>query len=258
MELQKINEALNSYIRPQTFPVAAKMVGSVNDIPGKAKMPKRDLGIAIPVCQGIALARRYGWLMAMGKEDMLCPLGALTLGFLPAKEKFLDGSFNFPFWVKSQDARAKISRNLPRFEYGKYTHLVVAPLHRADFEPQVIIVYANPAQLSRLIQAATCGTGEPIVSSSVGGLACFTYITQAILADRCQLIVSGAGDRVMAQTQDHEATFTIPLSKVDGVVKGLEASHKAGARYPTLSFLTFQAEFPPSFDELMDYLSQGG
>jgi len=256
MELQKINEALNSYIRPQTFPVAAKMVGSVNDIPGKAKMPKRDLGIAMPVCQGVALARRYGWLMAMGKEDMLCPLGALTLGFLPAKEKFLDGSFNFPFWVKSQDARAKISRNLPRFEYGKYTHLVVAPLHRADFEPQVIIIYGNPAQISRLIQAATHETGKPIVSSSIGALACSEEITRPILTDQCQFIVAGGGDRVIAQTQDHELSFAMPISKAAAVVEGLEATHKAGMRYPTASFLTFKAGFPPAFSELMDYLRQ--
>ena len=37
---------------------------------------------------------------------MLCPLGALTLGFVPAKVKFLDGSFRIPLWLKDQDARA--------------------------------------------------------------------------------------------------------------------------------------------------------
>ena len=237
--------------------MAVKMVSSTSEIPGKGKRPKRDLGMPMPVCQSIALARRYGWLIAMGVEDMLCPLGAVTLGFLPAKAKFLNGSFNVPFWVRNQGVRAKISRDMPRLEQERYTHLVAAPLNRVDFEPQVIIIYGNPAQISRLIQAVIYGTGEPIISSSIGGLTCGEEIARPILTDQCQLIVAGGGDRAIAQTQDHELSFAMPISKAEAVVEGLEATHKAGMRYPTPSFLTFKAGFPPAFSELMDYLRQG-
>jgi len=194
--------------------------------------------------------------MAMGEEDMLCPLGAVTLGFLPAKERFLDGSFEEPFWVKSQEARAKMMQNLLRLEYGKYTHIVVAPLHRAGFEPDVIIVYGNPAQISRLIQSAVCATGEPIVSSAAGGLACGSEITVPIVTDQCQVIMVGGGDRAIAQTQDQEAAFAVPASKVETLVQGLEETHKSGMRYPTPSFLMYQAQFAPVFGELMGYLRQ--
>jgi len=258
LELKKISEALDSYIRPGPFPVAVKMLGSAGEIPEKARMPKRHLGTAMPVCQGIALARRYGWSIAMGEEDMLCPLGALTLGFVPAKSKFLDGSFNVPFWVKNQDIRAKMAQGMPRLEQGKYTYLVAAPLNRADFEPQVIIVYGNPAQIARLIQAAVYGTGEAIVSSASGGFACGGEITQTILTDQCQFVVVGGGDRMIAGAQDHEVSFATPMSRVEALVEGLEATHRAGMRYPTPSFLTFKPEFPPSFGELMDYLRQDG
>jgi hypothetical protein len=44
--------------------------------------------------------------MLMAKENMPCPLGALTLGLVPAEEKFLDGSFTIPSWLKSQEVRA--------------------------------------------------------------------------------------------------------------------------------------------------------
>lgn len=256
MELQGIRQALDSYVHPGTFPVAIKMVSSVGEIPQKARMPKQNLGTPMPLCQGIALARRYGWLMAMGSEDMLCPFGAVTLGFLPAKAKFLDGSFSVPPWVNNQDVRARITQGLPRLEPKRYTHLVAAPLNRAEFEPQVIIVYGNPAQISRLIQAAIYGTGEPIISSSFGGYACAEEITRPILTDQCRFIVVGGGDRTMAQTQDHEVCFAIPISKVEAIIEGLEETHKRGMRYPTPSFLTFKAEFPPAFAELMDYLRQ--
>ncbi len=256
LQLQEIDEALGRYIRPGTFPVAVRMLTSAREIPEKARMPKRDLGTAMAVCQGVALARRYGWSMAMGEADLLCPLGVLTLGFLPVKPKFLDGSFDIPFWAKNQDVRARIAQGIPRLEQGKYTHILVSPLHRAHFEPQVIVVYGNPAQIARLIQAAVCRTGVPIVSSSLGALACAGEITQTILTDQYQYLVVGAGDRTIVQTQDHELSFAIPISKAEALVEGLEATHKVGMRYPTPSFLTYRPSFPPSFDELMDYLRQ--
>ena len=171
MDLQRIRQALDSYVRPDTFPVAIKMVSSENEIPEKTRRPKRDLGTPMPACQGVALARRYGWLIAMGKEDMLCPIGAFTLGFVPVKPRFLDGSFNIPFWVKNQDVRAKLIQGAPQLEQGRYTHLVAVPLNRAGFEPQVIIIYGNAAQIARLIQASVYGTGVPVVCSSVGAFA---------------------------------------------------------------------------------------
>ena len=256
MKLQEIDEALGRYIRPSTFPVAVRMLTSVSEIPEKARMPKRDLGTMMSLCQGIALARRYGWSMAMGEADMLCPLGALTLGFLPVKPEFLNGNFDIPFWAKNRDVRARIAQGIPRLEQGKYTHIVASPLQRAHFEPHVIVIYGNPAQIARLIQAAVCQTGEPIVSSSLGALACAGEITQTILTDQYQFLVVGAGDRTIVQTQDHEASFAIPISKAEALVEGLEATHKVGMRYPTPSFLTYRPEFPPSFAELMDYLRQ--
>ena len=257
MELQKINEALNSYVRPQTFPVAVKMVSSASEIPEKARMPKRDLGVTMPLCQVIAIARRQGWLMAMGKEDMNCPLGALTLGFVPAKEHFLDGSFNIPFWAKSQDVRAQMNQGLPRLEYGKYTYIIVAPLHRADFKPHIIIIYGNPAQLSRLIQSTVYTTGEPNVPSNMmSGFSCGAEITAPILSEQCQVSIAGGGDRTIAQTHDHEAAFTIPMSKIAAVVEGLEETYKIGMRYPVHSFFTYKAAIPENFNKLMDYLTQ--
>lgn len=256
MQLQKINEALSTYVRPGTFPVAVRMAKSAAEVPEKARMPKRDLGITMAICQGISIARRLGWLMAMGKEDMLCPPGAIGLGLVPAKQKFLDGSFNVPFWLKNQEMRAKMNRNLPRLEYGKYSHVVMAPLHRTDFEPHVIIIYGNPAQISRLVQSAVYATAEPVVSSNAGGFACGSEITVPILTDKCQVIIAGGGDRAIAQTDDHEVAFAAPTSKIEAILEGLEATHKAGMRYPTPSFLMYQAQFPPPFAELMEYLLQ--
>jgi len=255
-EIQKLNEALNTYFRPQTFPVAVKLVSSASDIPDKTRISKRDLGITMPLCQGVSIARRQGWSLAMGKDDMLCPLGALTLGFLPAKDKFMDGSFNVPFWVKSQEIRAKMCQSLAKLDFKKYSHIIMAPFHRADFTPDLAVIYGNPAQISRLVQSIVYATGEPVTSMSGGGFACGSEITVPILTNKCQVVVTGGGDRAIAQTQDHEVAFAMPWAKADAIAEGLEGTHKAGMRYPTPSFLMYQAMFPPAFAEVTEYLAK--
>ena len=252
--LNRLDEALNAYVRPQSPPVAVKMVTSADEIPEKARIPTQHLKMPMPACQGVALARRYGWTMALGKEDMLCPIGAVTLGFVPAKAKLLNGDLLVPAGVEDKATRAKIMQSLPRLEHGKYSHLVAAPLSRADFEPQAIVVYGNPAQVLRLVQSAVYAGGVSIATETFGSAACAGYITKAILADECQFVLPCAGDRAFALTQDHEVVFAMPMSKVETVMRGLEMTHKAGQRYPIPSFLTFKPTLPPSYQEALKYL----
>jgi len=254
VELTRISQCLDTFVRPATSPVAIKMIGSAEEIPERAKMPKRDLGATMPLCQGLALSRRHGMIIAMGKEDMLCPVGAVALGLLPAKPKFLDGTFGIPFWVPTQEMTAKLARGMARLEAGRYTHVVAAPIERAAFEPDVIVVYGNPAQIARLIQATVYVTGEPVISRSAGGFACAEQIARTMLTGQCQYVIAGGGDRVIAQAQDDEASFALPISQADALAEGLEEGHKRGVRYPTRSYLTFGAVMPKSFGQMMEYL----
>ena len=208
----------------------------------------------MPLCQGLALARRHGMVIAMSKEDMLCPIGAVTLGLLPAKPKYLDGSFGIPYWVPTQEMAAGLASGMARLEAGRYSHVIAAPIERAAFEPDVIVVYGNPAQIGRLIQAAVYVTGEPVVSRSAGGYGCSEQISRTMLTDQCQYVIVGGGDRALALTQDHEASFALPMSQADALAEGLEGSHKRGARYPTRPYLTFTATMPKSFGQMMEYL----
>jgi hypothetical protein len=41
---------------------------------------------------------------------------------------------------------------LPRFEEGRYAGIISAPLKTANFEPDLVLVYSNTAQLRNMIQ----------------------------------------------------------------------------------------------------------
>ena len=256
IEMEAVNKALNLYVRPQTFPLAIRMYQRDEELP-RVRFPKRDLGISVTVCQGIAMARRYGWTIAIGKDDQSCPHGAVVLGFVPAKG-YLDGSFAEAVGLMPKEKFAKTAQSLSRLEYDKYSYMVAAPLHIATFEPHLILLYGNPAQVARLVNGAIAITGDVITSTTSGGTACSGLIARTMLSDQCQFILTGSGDRYFALTQDHELAFTMPLSKVESTIQGLKIGHESGIhRYPTPSFLRFEGQLPTTYYKFLELLKKG-
>ncbi len=256
MDLKTVNEALNLYVRPQTFPLAIRMCQSGEELPDKVRIPQRDMGTAIALCQGIGLARRYGWTIAIGRDDQSCPHAAFVLGFVPGKG-YLDGSYGESIGMGPKERLAQIAQNISRLEYGKYSYLLAAPLNIANFEPHLIIVYGNPAQVARLVQGAVALEGGILTSTAGVGIACSGFIARTMLTDECQFVLAGAGDRYFALTQDDELAFTMPLSKVESTIQGLETGHKSGLhRYPTPSALKLEQGLPSIYYRWLELLKK--
>ena len=58
-------------------------------------------------------------------------------------------------------------------------------------------------------------------------------------------------------TQDHELAFTIPMSKVETTIKGLEKGHQSGMhRYPTPSSIKLEGVLPPAYEKLSALLRE--
>lgn len=230
MDSKQLNDALNYYVRPQTFPLALKLCRSESELPERVRMPVRDLGYQVTICQGIGIGRRYGWTLAIGKDDQCCVGGALAMGFL-------------------SEAPAGMTADPERtLDFGKYSHLLIAPIHSATFQPDVVVIYGNPAQAMRLVQSASPGLGQAVSSVAASGMDCGDVVARTTICDECQFILPSGGDRVYGSTQDHEVIFTMPLSKAEAVVQGLENTHKAGFRYPVLTDLRYRPELPPFLD----------
>ncbi|GAB6271528.1 MAG TPA: hypothetical protein DHO02_02855 [Syntrophaceae bacterium] len=141
MDLKQVNDTLNTYIRPQTFSVAIKLFTAQEALPAKVKIPVKDLGYQIALCQAWGLSRRYGWTVAVGKDDQCCIGGHVAMGFM-----------DNPPQIGSGDAEN-------RHESGTYAYMASAPIDRADFEPDMICLYVNSAQAMRLAQSAVNGGG---------------------------------------------------------------------------------------------------
>lgn len=235
MDLKQLNEKLNLYIRPQSFPLALKLYQSESELQEKVRMPVRDLGYQVTLCQAIGIARHYRWTLAIGKDDQCCIGGGLAMGFIDKSPE------NTQFPVPAEKC----------FEPGKYSNLLIAPVETAGFEPDIIALYGNPAQIMRLAQAAgsTRQVVSAVASPAIGGVCCGDIVARTSLSDECQFILPSGGDRSFGGTQDHEVIFTMPWSRIEAVAKGLEDTHKTGNRYPILVDIRHQPTLP-SFLEI--------
>ena len=144
-------------------------------------------------------------------------------------------------------ARARVE-GLSRLEPGEFPTLVFSPLARTRVEPQVVVVYGNPAQVMRMVHAASRWTGDT-VAAGFGGIAgsCNEGFIRTFREDAPRVALPGNGDRVFAATRDDEILFAFPASWAERIVEGLETTSASGVRYPIPTMLEY--ELP--FDRLM-------
>lgn len=250
----KLDNALNKYVRVSSFTVAVK-VAQEEIIPVGAKRPSLFLGHPINICQGISITRRYGWFLGFLKEDHACSISHVIMGLVEEPDFIKNGSVVYPLYAESLKAGANTQMAVPHMPLGKIRSILLAPLNRADFEPDVVLIYGNPGQTVRLIQAALYKEGGKIESHFMGRAACGAEIVTPLLTKKCNVIVPGGGEKVFAQTGDDEMVFAAPKEKIDDLIYGLEATHRAGAaRFPVPQFgLRIKPAFPKEYMELEKY-----
>jgi len=242
-EWQELGKELVNYIKPETFPTAVKFMRRKNEITDGTRTPLKDLRVKIAHCQAQAIARKYGWTIAMSKEDLGCAISAHTYGWEPANT---DGAVKFLLkmnYAADSKAANTILQSFRSLKQGQFEAVVYSPLERTKIEPDVILIYLSPAQLMRCLHGSTYHTGKPITCSFSGlAASCTEGVIAAFLDQSPKVVVPGNGDRVWATAQDHEMVYALPSSYLKPLVEGLTKTHEKGIRYPVPAFLRYQPE----------------
>ncbi|HEX4835413.1 MAG TPA: DUF169 domain-containing protein [bacterium] len=250
MKPDDVNTEIEKYIRPQTFPLGIRMVRPGEALPEGVRIPSRDLGIQVAICQTFSIARRYGWALAVGRDDLSCPLAKTAFGFEPVLPYYAEGNLACGMYAATPEAAARTEAEVPKFTLGEYERIIVAPLGRAAFEPHVALVYANSAQVMRLVAAALYHGGGRLHSSFAARLDCADAVIETMHSGLPQVILPCYGDRIYGQTEDHEMAFSFPWAQAEGLVSGLQGTQKGGVRYPIPSWLRYTGQFPEKYRRL--------
>jgi len=215
-------EEIHQQLALQSPPLAVKMLESLEDIPEDAKRPKKDFGVCLAQCQAFAFAERYGMSITVLKEDMWCPEPVIGYGLEEPPGFFLEGRNRYPDGVESLEAGANWARDFPRFEVGKYIGIASAPLATAGFEPDLVLIYCNALELTRLLLGTAYQDGRDITSQLSGHSGCVYAVVPSMQTGECYVSVPCMGIRQYGGCQDDKMVFTVPIAKLEALIVGLK------------------------------------
>src|SRR5690554_928864 len=114
-------------------------------------------------------------------EDHWCWAPLIGFGLV----EFDENHESFPLISKflgiaDPEATQRFLRDFPRLKYGKYIGLVAAPLKSAEFEPDLVLIYATNAQLRKILMAVKFTRGE-LVSSQFDAIDSCVYSTIPVI-----------------------------------------------------------------------------
>lgn len=112
MSTQELNEAIEKYVRPDSFPVGIMILRDGEPMPAGTERPSRDMGVKITICQAVAFARHSGWTIVMGGDDLSCPIAQVAFGY----------------------------EDMPKFTAQERGMYMAFPLGRAPVVPDVLVV----------------------------------------------------------------------------------------------------------------------
>jgi uncharacterized protein (DUF169 family) len=237
----KIGKGLEELLRPQTYPLAVKLVKDESEFPEKT----RRFDAKVAVCQAFTVARRYGWTVGLTGEESECIAANIAYGWTDMP----DESYMVKFYLKGgyvadEEGAKTIIQNIDRLEPGEYCGMVISPLTRTKIVPDVILVYGNSAQILRLIQGAMYRKGEKVKAelSGIGG-ACISGVIRAFKSDEYQVVVPANGERTFALNTNDEMIFAIPASRAVEIVNNMQKQRFA--KYP----IPVRMQMPPQFPE---------
>jgi uncharacterized protein (DUF169 family) len=203
-DYNRYGEELENILGLSTSPIAVKMLESEADIPKGAVRPKRDRGYHLAQCQAFALSRRDRIAVAMLKEDNWCPGAVISYGLIQIPD----------------DPAARAQNTGECFEYGKYIGILTAPLKKAAFEPDAVIIYCDTNQL-RIILLSLKMEERQLVKSNFFPFSCSNSIVPVMLHGEYWINLPDPGEYARALTIPGEMMFSVPREKLTALVENL-------------------------------------
>ena len=127
-------------------------------------------------------------------ENETC-FGKQTLGMVTGGPAFAkSGELGVKFEL-FQDARAnkRLSQANPGLPDGTVSHVLFAPLKYLTFEPDLLIIMAEPRQAEIVLRAMTYSTGELYESRSSAALSCAWLYVYPYTSGRVNFFTTGMG-----------------------------------------------------------------
>jgi dephospho-CoA kinase len=221
---------LERLMRLRSFPVAFKLLEdktALAEIPFIRRMKNKST-----LCQLISLVRNFDWTIGADLDDFMSVMCASIIGLTDIPDYMKDGTFRSIVWTKSRADGKKFENAIPRLPVDKYEAVALAPLVYNPFDPDIVLIYANPAQIMLLINSLQFEDYEVMQFNCVGETSCSDAIARCYLDGKPSVTIPCYGERRYGHAQDDEMVMALPAEMMDKALRGMEALYRRGIRYP--------------------------
>lgn len=251
MDWEKPVRRLEQLMRLKSFPVAFKMLEKKEDLDGIPFL--RRPGGKATLCQLVTQVRSFDWTVGADADDFVSAVCPSIIGLSDTPDVFKDGTFRSIVWVKTREDAQKYEASIPRLPLNRYEAVVMAPLVYNPFDPDIILIYANPAQMMLLINSLQFENYEVMEFFCVGESSCSDAIARCYLSGKPSLTIPCYGERRYGHAQDEDMVMALPAGMLTKALEGMEALYRRGIRYP-ISYAGAEqdltAAFPTAYGSL--------
>ncbi len=243
-------------------PIAVKMIENESEVPENAIRPMRDFKKHMALCQAFSLARREKKTVYMDKEAHWCWNPLIGLGHVDCSvgTKQFDVVCSVLGMENIDDARVFFDK-FPRLPLGKYQGIVTTPLSGCTFEPDVILIYSNNAQLRSILWGIKYKIGK-LVSTDLDAIdSCVYAIVLPIQTGEYRVTLPDIGEFERAAAEEDEIIMSVPKGRMDELISGLHFFHDVAKMGYTQLRRELNLDFtrPPFYNTLYELwgLDQG-
>jgi uncharacterized protein (DUF169 family) len=244
MDCREMSAFLMGTLRLDTYPVAIRLYATRDEV------PQKPLPFRMNICQLISMARHQGRTAVGMPEGMVCSIGAACTGLIETPEAFRDGTAAVGRCVENAEiGKAFFDNTFKLGDNGRqFEALLASPLAESCvYQPDVVLIYGNPAQIMRLIHGCVYRTGEKVAADTVAEAAVCSAIGFAKATGRPIVGFPCAGDRRFGGTQNSELVFAAPFRMLEDVVSSIAALARSGPVYPVAPNVMWTPQMPPAY-----------
>ncbi|MDD5313411.1 MAG: DUF169 domain-containing protein [Dehalococcoidia bacterium] len=234
-------------LRLKTDPVAFRRFTTVADMELVKNVYK--VPTLFTFCQAVFLARVQKLTVGITKQDKMNIRCTRIHGLRHASESSMKAEAEMlsTTWFGSHNEAMRQQLDTPRVPVAEA--IALAPLSKEKFEPEVVLIFGNPAQIMMLLCGLQKERYERFEFFFIGEGACADSLGECYRTNKPQLSLPCYGERSMGQVADDEISLALPPEYVERAISGMKRLAKIGFKYP-INFIGAQADLEPILSQI--------
>jgi uncharacterized protein (DUF169 family) len=224
------SEAIKNSLKLRTEPIGfcrLQDAAELEDIEGVVRWPAGCVFCQIPY-----MARVAKLTVAVTSDEKLNYRCKRLHGLVPSLEADVESECTqfSRTWMPSAEEAMRQQKDYPVVPPGQA--IVAGPLGKVTFEPDMIMVFGNPAQVMLLLCGLQKVRYEKFEFSFIGEGACMDSFGRYYATGKTSVAIPCYGERALGQVADDEIAVALPPEEADRAIEGMNTLAGIGFGYP--------------------------